>query len=104
MYISADLKIEKEVKVIEELGICSTCNYLDNCARRKKHTEAVWYCEEFDNNIEPKISTKIRLATEQPEIPIEEKIFVGLCANCEIRNECAYPKPEGGVWHCNEYV
>lgn len=28
----------------------------------------------------------------------------GLCMNCELRLECAFPVPEGGVWHCEEYA
>lgn len=28
----------------------------------------------------------------------------GLCTNCELRPECAFPVTEGGVWHCEEYV
>jgi hypothetical protein len=27
----------------------------------------------------------------------------GLCSICEGREVCAFPKPEGGVWHCEEY-
>ncbi len=27
----------------------------------------------------------------------------GLCANCEIRDTCTFPKAEGGIWHCEEY-
>jgi hypothetical protein len=27
----------------------------------------------------------------------------GLCRNCARLDDCTYPKPEGGVWHCNEY-
>jgi hypothetical protein len=27
----------------------------------------------------------------------------GLCMNCAYRETCLYPKPEGGVWHCEEY-
>jgi len=29
--------------------------------------------------------------------------FLGLCVNCEDRETCVYPKPDGGVWHCEEY-
>jgi hypothetical protein len=28
----------------------------------------------------------------------------GLCMNCANRDTCLYPKPEGGVWHCEEYT
>ena len=27
----------------------------------------------------------------------------GLCINCANRNSCQFVKPEGGVWHCEEY-
>lgn len=29
--------------------------------------------------------------------------FKGLCMNCDNRFECLLPRPEGGVWHCEEY-
>jgi len=27
-----------------------------------------------------------------------------LCWNCGQREECTRPRPEGGVWCCNEYI
>lgn len=27
----------------------------------------------------------------------------GLCADCELRNDCTFPKPESGIWHCEHY-
>ena len=30
--------------------------------------------------------------------------FKGLCVNCANRHTCLFPKSEGGVWHCEEYV
>lgn len=27
----------------------------------------------------------------------------GLCVNCENRHTCEFVKPDGGVWHCEEY-
>jgi NADH-quinone oxidoreductase subunit E len=29
--------------------------------------------------------------------------YKGLCLNCANRETCTFPKPEGGVWHCDEY-
>jgi len=29
--------------------------------------------------------------------------YKGLCSNCDNRQTCIYPKPESGVWHCEEY-
>ena len=28
----------------------------------------------------------------------------GLCVNCAHRNYCMFPRPESGVWHCEEYA
>ncbi len=28
---------------------------------------------------------------------------LGLCASCELRQECKRPEPEGGVWSCSDY-
>jgi hypothetical protein len=30
--------------------------------------------------------------------------YEGLCVNCANRANCLFPKPEGGVWHCKDYV
>ena len=29
---------------------------------------------------------------------------LGLCPSCENRDRCIYPRPEGGVWRCEEYA
>ncbi len=32
------------------------------------------------------------------------EVYKGLCMNCANRWSCLFPKSEGGVWHCKEYV
>ena len=34
---------------------------------------------------------------------IDQRGERGLCCTCEDCRVCKYPKPEGGVWHCEEY-
>jgi hypothetical protein len=29
---------------------------------------------------------------------------MGLCKHCERRTTCRRPGPEGGVWHCDDYL
>lgn len=29
--------------------------------------------------------------------------YTGLCAHCAKRDVCVLPRPNGGVWHCEEY-
>lgn len=32
-----------------------------------------------------------------------KKPLKGLCINCEHRDTCTLPRPETGVWYCEEY-
>jgi len=38
-----------------------------------------------------------------PDEKSDRERFKGLCMNCDNRFECLLPRPEGGVWHCEEY-
>ncbi len=90
----------------QNLGICSTCNYVDICFHRQRHNDPVWYCNEFDNYGKTNEDFKARSTSlhSRYEKPQEDTlIFKGLCSNCEKRQFCNFPKPESGVWHCNEY-
>lgn len=33
----------------------------------------------------------------------DTRLFKGLCMNCAHRDTCLLPRPESGVWHCEEY-
>ncbi len=35
--------------------------------------------------------------------PEQPRIYRGLCMNCDLRETCALPRPESGVWFCEEY-
>jgi hypothetical protein len=84
------------------IGICTTCKHRDNCAYLSNSTEAVYHCEEFDTQVATPVNATPRIATKPEEI--EEGIqYKGLCKNCEKRMTCSYTKPEGGIWHCEEY-
>ena len=55
--------------------------------------------ETSSNNIPPITGSQVRSPDEGRE-PIESK---GLCRNCKKHESCILPKPEGGVWRCEEY-
>jgi len=41
---------------------------------------------------------------EAPRKPLEKAApLKGLCLTCARKKTCLHPKPEGGVWHCEEY-
>jgi DNA-binding NtrC family response regulator len=50
---------------------------------------------------DPQVSAVPRPSSDNGEHSTK---FLGLCSNCDNRETCAYPKPEGGVWRCEEYV
>lgn len=39
----------------------------------------------------------------EPNEKDDSERFKGLCMNCDNRFDCLLPRPEGGVWHCEEY-
>lgn len=84
----------------ETAGLCSTCNNGSFCVYRESRGKDAIYCEMFDCYANGhRDSTAVRsVADSKPSS--EHK---GLCANCLHRDTCVLHKPEGGVWHCEEY-
>lgn len=95
-----------------QMDLCSTCVHYPNCSYRNLSTSSVFFCEEF--RLLPELTQTVD--EDQPlftpdriqEDPSPEKEdtseFMGLCRNCIHRHTCIYPKPPGGVWHCEEYA
>ena len=92
---------------IEYRDICSTCKSSQNCTFPKNPQKPVLNCEEFEVATCPPVKTTRK--DESPEttsVNAEDEDsgkFIGLCSNCYNRKTCVFPKPEGGVWHCEEY-
>ena len=83
--------------------ICSTCNHAETCGHRGTPERPIYFCEEFEA-FAPATTTGAE--TRAPDEPSNRQInseYKGLCVNCEHRETCQMPKPEGGVWHCEEY-
>jgi hypothetical protein len=104
-------------------GLCSTCNNIADCGYRLARGFDALFCESFDNYtppsvkpVEPSPEFQADKGTEndkagkpvqrpQPRTDDEDPSdkLKGLCINCEHRKDCCLPRPEGGVWHCEEY-
>lgn len=87
------------VKTEEHKGLCSTCNHSNTCSHADNGEQPVLHCEEFDGYSAEPVRAKDRINVEEKN----DGKYNGLCTNCGIRETCTYPKPEGGVWHCEEY-
>jgi hypothetical protein len=83
-------------------GLCMTCNNQPTCYYHARRGPAL-FCELFDNFV-PSEGVRRFPDEELPE-PSQalNKDYAGLCMNCDHRTECMHPKPESGVWHCEDY-
>ena len=71
--------------------LCTTCVHDPVCTLRMNYETAIVYCEKY-------------LADRSsPNVGYSMTELKGLCRNCNNRFICVLIKPEGGVWHCNDY-
>ncbi len=103
---SKEAKSDLEVKG-GALGLCSSCNAFKNCTYPRDPERPILQCEEFDG-AQPSLirASPLKIAPKQKRVSPsldDSNRYGGLCKLCEDRTTCTYPKPEGGVWHCEEY-
>lgn len=97
----------KEIPPVETTfnGLCVNCIKLNECSYYRRNSKPVIFCEEYECAQE---AFNQAIASPQNDSEVEESMIAGrvkgLCINCERRDTCSFPKPEGGVWHCEEYL
>ncbi len=86
-------------------GVCSACKYDPGCIYETSSAGVILQCEQFELAFPAQggSETRTRGGAFRYGAP-DRKEPAGLCSNCENRFTCIYPKPEGGVWHCEEYA
>lgn len=88
-------------------GLCRTCVTAPECTFPRDPSRPVRSCDEFEGADAPRSERAPRtvpasvfpLGGAREHGTVELK---GLCVQCARRHTCAYPKPAGGVWHCDE--
>jgi len=96
---------------VEYRGLCSTCGNAASCVFSRDPDRPVLQCEEFDGYQPPSPKAPDR---QRPCLDTtvtgkasgegsDSNKFLGLCKTCDERDTCQFAKPEGGVWHCEEY-
>jgi hypothetical protein len=88
-------------------GLCRTCVKAPECTFPRDPRRPVRSCDEFEGADGPRSERVPRIVA--PSIfPVRGACeggtaeLKGLCVQCARRHTCAYPKPAGGVWHCDE--
>jgi hypothetical protein len=85
--------------------LCLTCLNEQDCMDRGTDVAPKMFCEHFDVE-RPTPNPWEKDVDEQwlaSEIQSENGAHRGLCANCANRHHCSIAKPEGDIWHCEEY-
>ena len=91
----------------EILGLCASCAHAEGCTFPRRQDRAVLCCEEFEGvqsavAVAPASCQRVGgLAPSDPDVASRVK---GLCKTCANRDGCTFPKPTGGVWHCEEFA
>ena len=83
--------------------LCCTCNHADECDRPSTPERPIFFCEMFEAYVPVEAQAPPSRAPREPPGKPGAPEYKGLCANCENRDTCVLPRPDGGVWHCQEY-
>lgn len=102
-----DGKVVRAAQPYHLTGLCSSCAHTKGCVFLKDRQAPVLFCEEFEIDPAPP-PKKTESAASAQSSPANSgvgnsNLLLGLCSNCAHRKTCIYPKPEGGIWHCEEY-
>ena len=94
--------------IIENSGLCGTCENAMFCMYLGDAERPVLECEEFTHHragAARPAARRMNLAAVPKHDAPEERLplAMGLCSDCENRSSCVFDKPEGGVWQCEEY-
>ena len=84
-------------------GLCSTCNHAAECIYLASAAVPIWRCEDFDDHVAPAaLDSSVAMEVQNDTRPARP-VPAGICSNCDNLGTCMYPKPEGGIWRCEEY-
>jgi len=89
--------------VVTRRGLCSTCDKAAECTLPVDPTRPVLQCESYESLARTDPDGGAARPGRQADPEEDPGALKGLCRNCEKRRDCTLPKPEGGVWDCQEY-
>ncbi|HEX6852429.1 MAG TPA: hypothetical protein VF139_13615 [Candidatus Polarisedimenticolaceae bacterium] len=93
-----------ELPVLETTatGLCATCSHAPACTHHRIPGVPVAFCDDLSPLV---LETPDPCGVEALTVPEAPRTTAlkGLCATCERRVTCTYPKPESGVWRCEEF-
>jgi len=85
-------------------GLCATCVNEPDCTFPRSVDHPVLTCDEFEGAVDVMPRPVVESAQQAERFAVANREwFPGLCMTCEKRETCTFPKPEGGVFNCDEF-
>jgi hypothetical protein len=85
-------------------GLCASCKNLPACTYVEGFSPPILHCDEYEGGGSfRRPSPRSNPSAAGPSAGRGPERLMGLCTNCAERDKCAFPRPESGVWHCEEY-
>jgi hypothetical protein len=88
---------------MEEYSLCKLCARLLVCDRAKEQNQKVYYCEDFQKSENASERHKTIGTDNNPKHRVNN-MQNGLCRICENRDICNIQIPNGGLWHCENFL
>jgi hypothetical protein len=97
---------EKDVR-----SLCENCSKKEDCCLKASISRPSFFCEEYECGLVGEslvVKTGLESSVRSNYDPAQyvlppSRRSMGLCATCGSREACCLTKPQGGVWHCEEY-
>lgn len=85
----------------EHRDLCSACEHVRTCPGRSTPDSPITTCKYYTEHAPSYPANIVGVRGGNGSCMAS---IAGLCASCQLRDTCRLPKPEGGVWQCEEYV
>lgn len=104
-----DRRVHEIMPVQEFRGLCAVCALSESCTFPRSQEKPVRECEEFEGADMDPAEKFIRarqseLKKEAMQSDQRSSNLKGLCKTCASSATCTFPRSEGGVWHCEEFI
>ena len=98
------MNLVMELPILETVaaGLCTACANAPTCTHPRTPGVPVVSCDDAAPLVLA-IPPAIGVATRPTIAPPPSSTAKGLCKTCVRFAECTYPKPESGVWRCEEF-
>lgn len=83
-------------------GLCATCAEAPRCTHPRLPGVPVAWCDDA-TALEIDVPSAVGVAAAVARPTLVRTAPKGLCGTCVRFSNCTYPKPESGVWRCEEF-